>query len=75
MPDTLKPCPFCGCAVEIRTNRSDYYKAQGEHGRACIAIECKKCHLTMCEHSHYIKNYDTKASKLAVKWNRREEQK
>jgi hypothetical protein len=31
----LKPCPFCGCAMRIESNR-DWHRLKGDHGDECI---------------------------------------
>lgn len=35
MADELKPCPLCGGAMSIRTNR-DWHRLVGEHSEDCL---------------------------------------
>jgi hypothetical protein len=32
---TLKPCPFCGCAITVRSNR-DWHRLIGAHPDTCL---------------------------------------
>lgn len=39
MAQELLPCPFCGCAVEVKSNR-DWHRISGNHTEECLFHEC-----------------------------------
>lgn len=38
----LRPCPFCGCAMAIESNR-DWHRIVGDHDEECMFVERETC--------------------------------
>ena len=77
LTDGWKPCPFCGRQPylfwdSLNRAKEAYYANLGEHGSACISIDCK-CNLTMYEQDNSVRNFDEKLEALRKKWNTRKE--
>ena len=69
--EKVKPCPFCGSAVELAER--EYAEYAGNYFTNCFSIiECKNCGIAM---KVYPKNtYGTtreQKEELVKKWNRR----
>ena len=67
----FSPCPLCGKTdrLDITTEES-YGTLYLRHGTACIAIECKRCHLTLYNHDDTKVKYEAKRQALMQEWNR-----
>lgn len=70
----LKPCPFCGETAFLQVDGEQlFYELQGraKDGHAALAIRCTKCKVDMWDHSHHIRDYETRLGLIVEKWNRR----
>lgn len=68
----MKPCPFCGSTPELMKEEVfEHLKEIGDDGKACITIECHKCHLSFYDHNHDEQDYNIRKFLVVEKWNRR----
>ena len=58
--DDLKPCPFCGGKVDIKSNR-DWHTLYGEHSNKCFVDECYQVPATDEDLEFMIKDWNTRA--------------
>lgn len=66
--EKLKPCPWCGKAVEITTSEENFNAILRINGASCVSLRCWDCHVEMYDHSPD-KNYAVRLEKLVKKWN------
>lgn len=68
----IKPCPFCGGEPTLMSKETfEHLKGVDGDGKACITIECNKCHLDFYEHTHDEQDYYIRTFLITEKWNRR----
>lgn len=71
-PLEIKPCPFCGGTPTLMDQKTfEHLKEVGDDGKACITIECHKCHLSFYDHNHDEQDYNIRKFLVTEKWNRR----
>ena len=68
----LKPCPFCG-EKPVLMDKDFFDKLVSGDGRACIAIDCPNCDLSLHDHTSDENDYFIRAFLIAEKWNKRVE--